>query len=78
MEKSSSSQLLKNRKLILVVDLDQTVIHAAVDPTIEKWQSTPQIQTTKLSRMCNHLCCLRRAMDPAKYPSKRILGTMLS
>ena len=35
------SQLLKNRKLILVVDLDQTVIHAAVDPTIEKWQSDP-------------------------------------
>lgn len=41
MEKLSSSQLLKSKKLILVVDLDQTVIHAAVDPTIGDWQSDP-------------------------------------
>lgn len=36
-EKSSSERLLSERKLILVVDLDQTVIHAAVDPTIGEW-----------------------------------------
>lgn len=41
MEKLSSSQLLRSKKLILVVDLDQTVIHAAVDPTIGEWQSDP-------------------------------------
>lgn len=41
MEKLSSSQLLKSKKLILVVDLDQTVIHAAVDPTIGDWQADP-------------------------------------
>ncbi|SSD59215.1 uncharacterized protein SCODWIG_00976 [Saccharomycodes ludwigii] len=34
-------QLLKQRKLILVVDLDQTVIHCAVDPTIGEWQNDP-------------------------------------
>lgn len=40
-EKTSTQQLLTDRKLILVVDLDQTVIHAAVDPTIGEWMSDP-------------------------------------
>src|SRR6201996_6489699 len=30
-------RLLTSRKLSLVVDLDQTIIHAAVDPTIKQW-----------------------------------------
>ncbi len=30
-------RLLSSRKLSLVVDLDQTIIHAAVDPTIKEW-----------------------------------------
>ena len=32
-------RLLRNRKLSLVVDLDLTVIHASVDPTIGEWQN---------------------------------------
>ncbi|KAH6638537.1 hypothetical protein BKA67DRAFT_506570, partial [Truncatella angustata] len=34
-------RLLKQRKLSLVVDLDQTVIHACVEPTIGEWQRDP-------------------------------------
>ena len=34
----SKQRLLAGRKLSLVVDLDQTIIHAAVDPTIGEWQ----------------------------------------
>lgn len=34
-------RLLEQRKLSLVVDLDQTVIHACVDPTIGEWQRDP-------------------------------------
>jgi RNA polymerase II subunit A C-terminal domain phosphatase len=34
-------RLLEQRKLSLVVDLDQTIIHACVDPTIGEWQSDP-------------------------------------
>ncbi|KAF1818470.1 uncharacterized protein K489DRAFT_364866 [Dissoconium aciculare CBS 342.82] len=34
-------RLLDSRKLSLVVDLDQTVIHAAVEPTIGEWQNDP-------------------------------------
>jgi len=31
-------RLLANKKLSLVVDLDQTIIHATVDPTVADWQ----------------------------------------
>ncbi|KAL4969513.1 protein-serine/threonine phosphatase [Aspergillus stella-maris] len=36
-EEDAKRRLLSNRKLSLVVDLDQTIIHAAVDPTIGDW-----------------------------------------
>ncbi|ORX89547.1 hypothetical protein K493DRAFT_67456 [Basidiobolus meristosporus CBS 931.73] len=39
LEKETSSRLLSSRKLSLIVDLDQTIIHAAVDPTIEDWMN---------------------------------------
>lgn len=34
-------RLLQQRKLSLVVDLDQTVIHACIDPTVGDWQRDP-------------------------------------
>lgn len=34
-------RLLGQRKLSLVVDLDQTIIHACIDPTIGEWQNDP-------------------------------------
>ncbi|KAI0018901.1 hypothetical protein F4780DRAFT_749190 [Xylariomycetidae sp. FL0641] len=34
-------RLLKERKLSLVVDLDQTIIHACIEPTIGEWQRDP-------------------------------------
>ncbi|WPK26270.1 hypothetical protein PUMCH_003619 [Australozyma saopauloensis] len=37
-EQTATSRLAEARKLILVVDLDQTVIHATVDPTVGEWQ----------------------------------------
>lgn len=40
-EKSTTTRLVEERKLILVVDLDQTVIQATVDPTVLEWQSDP-------------------------------------
>lgn len=41
-EQSTTESLVQNKKLILVVDLDQTVIHATVDPTVGEWQRDPQ------------------------------------
>ncbi|KAI2464851.1 hypothetical protein F4781DRAFT_52814 [Annulohypoxylon bovei var. microspora] len=40
-EMSLQRRLLKERKLSLVVDLDQTIIHACIDPTVGEWQRDP-------------------------------------
>ncbi|KAI0157144.1 hypothetical protein GGR52DRAFT_192080 [Hypoxylon sp. FL1284] len=43
-------RLLKERKLSLVVDLDQTIIHACIDPTVGEWQrdsSNPNYEAVK-------------------------------
>ncbi|KUI63321.1 RNA polymerase II subunit A C-terminal domain phosphatase [Cytospora mali] len=40
-ESLQQERLLKQRKLSLVVDLDQTVIHACIDPTVGEWQRDP-------------------------------------
>ena len=37
-EEEVKRRLLKSKKLSLVVDLDQTIIHATVDPTVAEWQ----------------------------------------
>ncbi|KAF2835652.1 hypothetical protein M501DRAFT_987980 [Patellaria atrata CBS 101060] len=37
-EEEAKRRLLSNRRLSLVVDLDQTIIHATVDPTVAEWQ----------------------------------------
>ncbi|SCV01912.1 LANO_0F14136g1_1 [Lachancea nothofagi CBS 11611] len=40
-EKTAQKQLRELKKLVLVVDLDQTVIHCGVDPTIKEWANDP-------------------------------------
>ncbi|KAK7206688.1 hypothetical protein BZA70DRAFT_245834 [Myxozyma melibiosi] len=40
-EKTTTMALLTSGKLILVVDLDQTVIHTTVDPIIGEWKRNP-------------------------------------
>ncbi|OTB02406.1 hypothetical protein M426DRAFT_62308 [Hypoxylon sp. CI-4A] len=43
-------RLLKNRKLSLVVDLDQTIIHACIDRTVGEWkkdESNPNFEAVK-------------------------------
>lgn len=40
-DESAKKRLLAARKLSLVVDLDQTIVHAAVDPTVGEWQKDP-------------------------------------
>ncbi len=37
-EDDAKRRLLASKKLSLVVDLDQTIIHATVDPTVAEWQ----------------------------------------
>lgn len=40
-EEELQRRLLKHRKLSLVVDLDQTIIHACIEPTVGDWQDDP-------------------------------------
>ncbi|KAG6008267.1 hypothetical protein E4U21_004729 [Claviceps maximensis] len=40
-EHDTQKRLLRQRKLSLVVDLDQTIIHACIEPTIGEWQRDP-------------------------------------
>lgn len=42
LELRSHEQLLAQRRLILVVDLDQTVIHCSANPEIGKWLTDPE------------------------------------
>ena len=38
-ERHTSQRLLRDKKLSLIVDLDQTIIHATVDPTVDDWMT---------------------------------------
>ncbi|MCJ1293802.1 Carboxy-terminal domain (CTD) phosphatase [Xylographa carneopallida] len=40
-EEEAKRRLIASKKLSLVVDLDQTIIHATVDPTVADWQKDP-------------------------------------
>ncbi|KAJ7634451.1 hypothetical protein FB45DRAFT_829675 [Roridomyces roridus] len=39
LEKETADELLNSRKLSLIVDLDQTIVHATVDPTVGEWRA---------------------------------------
>ncbi|MCJ1320671.1 Carboxy-terminal domain (CTD) phosphatase [Xylographa vitiligo] len=41
-EEEAKRRLIASKKLSLVVDLDQTIIHATVDPTVADWQKDPE------------------------------------
>lgn len=41
-EEEAKRRLIASKKLSLVVDLDQTIIHATVDPTVSEWQQDPE------------------------------------
>lgn len=41
-EHDLTTRLLGDKKLVLVVDLDQTVIHATVEPTVREWMQDPK------------------------------------
>lgn len=41
LESATTQRLLSNKKLSLIVDLDQTIVHATVDPTVGEWLKDP-------------------------------------
>lgn len=49
-EEDAKRRLLASRRLTLVVDLDQTIIHATVDPTVGEWKEDKQNPNHKAVR----------------------------
>jgi RNA polymerase II subunit A-like phosphatase len=42
LERSAAERLLTEKKLLLILDLDQTLLHATVEPLIGEWRSDPE------------------------------------
>lgn len=42
MDSEDTQHLIEQRKLALIVDLDQTIIHVTVDPTVKEWAHDPK------------------------------------
>ena len=49
-EQETAEHLLKSRKLTLIVDLDQTIVHATVDPTVGDWISEGEAWETRQAK----------------------------
>lgn len=65
LEQENAARLLETRRLSLIVDLDQTIIHAACDPTVGEWMNDKNNKNhpaTKVSwslrNMCMHVISL--------------------
>ncbi|KAL1748940.1 hypothetical protein HDZ31DRAFT_28711 [Schizophyllum fasciatum] len=50
-EKEANDALLKARRLKLIVDLDQTIVHATVDPTVGEWIAEGEAWEAKRARL---------------------------
>ncbi|GBL48227.1 hypothetical_protein [Candidozyma auris] len=63
-EHNATQRLAKDKKLILVVDLDQTVIHATVDPTVGEWQKDPHNPNYPFVKDVQSFCLEEEPMVP--------------
>ncbi|KAK4124072.1 hypothetical protein N657DRAFT_375950 [Parathielavia appendiculata] len=78
-EQELQRRLLQSRKLSLVVDLDQTIIQACIDPTVGEWQRDPtnpnyesvkEVKSfqlddgpTELARRCSYYIKMRPGLE---------------
>ena len=67
-EQETAAHLLKSQKLTLIVDLDQTIVHATVDPTVGDWISEGEAWEARQAK--------RRAEFGAKVKAKAKAGTI--
>ncbi|KAG2734175.1 hypothetical protein G9P44_002181 [Scheffersomyces stipitis] len=74
-EQSTTDRLNEEKKLILVVDLDQTVIHATVDPTVGEWQSDPSNPNYPAIKDVKTFCLEEEAIVPPGWTGPRLAPT---
>lgn len=71
-EQLAVTRLTENKKLILVVDLDMTVIHATVDPTVGEWQNDPENPNYPAIKDVQKFCLLEEAIVPPGWTGPKM------
>ena len=74
-EHNTTDRLIDERKLILVVDLDQTVIHATVDPTVGEWQLDPANPNYAAVKDVKTFCLEEEAIVPPGWTGPKLAPT---
>ncbi|CAN3362544.1 RNA polymerase II subunit A C-terminal domain phosphatase [Diutina catenulata] len=74
-EQSANDRLVQEKKLILVVDLDQTVIHATVDPTVGEWQSDPSNPNYPAIKDVQKFCLAEEPVMPPGWTGPKMAPT---
>lgn len=70
-EENTYTRLANEEKLILVVDLDQTVIHATVDPTVGEWQRDPNNPNYRAVKDVQSFCLEEETILPPDWKGPR-------
>lgn len=71
MEFFLKQRLRQSKKLVLVVDLDQTVIHCGVDPTIGEWKKDPSNPNYEALKDVQMFALDEEAIVPPMYMGPR-------
>lgn len=74
-EHSTTDRLNEEKKLILVVDLDQTVIHATVDPTVGEWQLDPSNPNYPAVKDVKTFCLEEDPITPPGWTGPKLAPT---
>lgn len=74
-ETNTTDRLVDEKKLILVVDLDQTVIHATVDPTVGEWQLDPSNPNYKAVKDVKSFCLEEESIAPLGWEGPKLPAT---
>lgn len=74
-EQNTTDQLSNDKKLILVVDLDQTVIHATVDPTVGEWQRDPENPNYQSVKDVQSFCLEEEPIMPPGWTGPKFAPT---
>lgn len=65
-ERETAEHLLKLRKLSLIVDLDQTIVHATVDPTVGEWIAEGEAWEARQAKKAASFATPQNADDACK------------
>ena len=74
-ERETAEHLLKSRKLSLIVDLDQTIVHATVDPTVGEWIAEGEAWETRHAAMSAKAASTSTTPRPSDEPDNDLSHT---